>query len=66
MQTLLMGHLGVIISNGAKRGSGCFEVQARVSLKRPWASCHSLLGQGLTFCQCTPMPASAVPRHSQL
>lgn len=29
-------------------------------------NCHFLLGRGLTFCQCTHTPASAVPRHSQL
>lgn len=42
MLTLMMGHLGVIISNGAKRGSECSEVQAGASTKRPRPSQLSL------------------------
>lgn len=64
---LMIGHLGVIISNGAKRGNRCCEAQARVSSKRPWASWMSLsLGGRPDFLSMHPTPASAVPKHSQL
>lgn len=47
----MMGHLGVIIPNGAKSGGGHREVQAGASSERPRAAdCHCILGFGLIFC----------------
>ena len=67
MLTLMMGHLGAIISNGAKRGSGCCEMQAGVSSKKPPASQLSLcLWAGADILLMHPTPASAVPKCSHL
>ena len=67
MLTLMMGHLEVIISNGAKKGSGCCEVQAGVSSKRPLASQLSIcLRAGAGIPLMHPAPASAVPKYIHL
>ena len=63
----MMAHLEVIISNGAKKGSGCREVQAGVSSKRPLASQLSIcLRAGAGIPLMHPTPASAVPKHIHL
>ena len=67
MLTLMMGHLEVIISNGAKKGSGCCEVQAGVSSKRPLASQLSICLRAVAGIPLMhPAPASAVPKHIHL